>query len=77
MEKLRKLIAEILGIDVSELTPEKNLKEDLKIDSLKFADIFMGVEESFNVDVDNISEEELLSIQTIADIEKLLEKYSK
>lgn len=77
MEKLRKLIAEILGIDVSEVTPEKNLKEDLKIDSLKFADIFMGVEESFNVDVDNISEEELLSIQTIADIEKLLEKYSK
>lgn len=77
MENVKKLIANTLGVDISIVTDEKNLKNDLGADSLKFADLFMNFEEQFELDVESISEEELLNVQTVKDIEDLVKKYSK
>lgn len=77
MENVKKLIANTLGVDISIVTDEKNLKNDLGADSLKFADLFMNFEEQFELDVESISEEELLNVQTVKDIEDLVRKYSK
>lgn len=77
MENVKKLIANTLGVDISVVTDEKNLKNDLGADSLKFADLFMNFEEQFELDVESISEEELLNVQTVKDIEDLVKKYSK
>lgn len=77
MENVKKLIANTLGVDISVVTDEKNLKNDLGADSLKFADLFMNFEEQFELDVESISEEELLNVQTVKDIEDLVRKYSK
>lgn len=77
MERLRKLIADTLSVDINNVTSEKRLKEDLGADSLKFVDLFMNFEEEYNLDVDTITEEELLQVQTVKDVEDLVNKYTK
>ena len=52
-EKIQKIIAQTLGIDQSEVTPDKTFENDLGADSLDVAQIIMGIEEEFDVTVDS------------------------
>lgn len=47
--KVKKLIAEELGIDESEVQPQAHLKNDLGADSLDAAEISVAIEEEFNI----------------------------
>lgn len=70
-EKIKDLVAEQLGVDVSELTEETSLKDDLNADSLDLFQIIMSLEEEFGIEIPT---EDTESIQTIGDIEKYLSK---
>ena len=57
LEKLQKIIAEVLNVDAQEVTMDTTFVEDLGADSLDIFQIIMGIEEEFempNEDVEHI-----------------------
>ncbi|HOQ39548.1 MAG TPA: acyl carrier protein [Fervidobacterium sp.] len=71
-EKVFQIIADQLGIDVGDVTIEKNLMEDLGADSLDIVDLVMAFEDQFGV---KISDQDLSKIKTVKDvIEAIKEK---
>ena len=71
LETVIKVIAEQLSIDESKISPESNLVDDLKADSLDVAALMLELEERYNVE---IPDEELGSLKTVADIADYLEQ---
>jgi acyl carrier protein len=51
-EKLCSIIVDVLGVDAEEITPDTTFVDDLGADSLDVAQIIMGIEEEFDVAVD-------------------------
>ena len=69
LEKLQKIIASVLNVDVHEITPEPTFAEDLGADSLDGFQILMGIEEEFDI---TISNEEAAAIVSVKDaVEKI------
>ena len=71
LETVNNVIAEQLSIDESKISPESNLVDDLKADSLDVAALMLELEERYNVE---IPDEELGSLKTVADIAAYLEQ---
>ena len=63
-EKLQRIIADILNVDIDEINPETTFVDDLGADSLDVFQIIMGVEEEFGI---KIADEELKKITTVGD----------
>ena len=74
LNKIKELVAEQLGVEAAELTPETSLKDDLNADSLDLFQIIMSLEEEFGIEIPT---EDTESIATIGDIEKYLAKRSE
>lgn len=64
LEKLKKIIAEVLNVDENEVKPESTFVDDLGADSLDVFQIIMGIEEEFDIEIPN---EEAEKIVTVAD----------
>ena len=73
-DKTRALIASKMKLDESEVTPDKNLFNDLGADSLDFVELSMTLEREFNV---KFSEEDTAKVKTVGDVYALIEKYAK
>ena len=63
-EKLKKIIAEVLNVDMEEITMETTFVDDLGAESLDIFQIIMGIEEEFDIEITN---EEAERIATVAD----------
>lgn len=50
-ETIRKIIAEHLGVEVTEVTDEKVIADDLGADSLDAVELVMALEEEFEVEI--------------------------
>lgn len=61
-EKLQMIIAEVLSIEPEDVRPEMSFVDDLGADSLEVFQIIMGIEDSFDVVID---EDAIESIQTV------------
>ena len=70
-EKLQQIIAEVLNLDVDEITPATTFVDDLGADSLDVFQIIMGIEEEF--DIEEMNEEEASSIATVGDLIRFLQ----
>lgn len=70
LEKLKDIIHNIMGIDVSSVNCDSRLKEDLQADSLDKISMLMELEETYNVEMD---EESALKFVTVGDVVKYLE----
>ena len=73
-DKIRSIIASKLGLDENEITPEKNLTNDLGADSLDVVELSMDLEREFNLKFEDADTEK---IQTVADLYKLIEENVK
>jgi acyl carrier protein len=71
LEKIKEIVAESLGSEVSTLSAETSFKEDLGADSLDLFEMVMALEEEFNVEIPS---EDLEEIQTIGDVEAYIQK---
>ena len=71
-DKVRSIIASKLGIEESEITPEKSLVNDLGADSLDVVELSMELEREFNLKFEDSDTEK---IQSVADLFNLLEGY--
>jgi len=63
-ERLRKIIAEQLGVPEEEVVPDASFIEDLNADSLEMVDLIISLEEEFGVQV---SDEDAEKIKTVKD----------
>ena len=63
-EKLQQIIAEVLNVDVDEITPSTTFVDDLGADSLDVFQIIMGIEEELDIE---IPQEEAEKISTVGD----------
>ena len=61
-EKLRNIVAEVLNVDADEITMETTFVDDLGADSLDVFQIIMGIEEEFDIEIDNEDAEKIVSV---------------
>lgn len=73
LEQVKEIVADGLGVDVSELTEETTF-ESLGADSLDLMDLIMSMEDKFSVEIDS---EKLQELTTIGDIVTYLEELQK
>ena len=64
-EEVIDIVAEQLGVDKTEVTPDKSFVEDLNADSLDLTELIMTFEERFGCE---ISEDEAEKLKTIGDV---------
>ena len=58
-EKLQKIIAEVLNLSEEEIRPDSTFVDDLGADSLDVFQIIMGIEEEFDIEIDNEEAEKI------------------
>ena len=63
-DKVKKIIAEKLSVDMAEVVPEASFVDDLGADSLDLVELIMSMEEEFDVE---ISDEDAEKITTVKD----------
>ena len=64
-QKVKEILAEQLGVDVSKVTLQTNVATDLGADSLDLVEILMSLEDEFGV---SIPDEEIAGIKTVKQI---------
>ncbi len=73
-EKLQKIIAEVLNLSEEEIRPDSTFVDDLGADSLNVFQIIMGIEEEFDIEIDNEEAEKITTVQDAVDqIKKAVE----
>jgi acyl carrier protein len=63
-ERVRDIIVDRLGVDLSKVTPEARFREDLEADSLDLVELIMAFEENFGGE---ISDEDAQKITTVGE----------
>ena len=61
-EKLQGIIAEVLNVDADEVTMDTTFVDDLGADSLDVYQIVMGIEEEFDIEIDNDQAEKIVTV---------------
>ncbi|MEO2066244.1 MAG: acyl carrier protein [Desulfurobacteriaceae bacterium] len=71
-QKVREIVADRLGVDPDEVTPEASFIEDLGADSLDTVELVMALEEEFGIE---IPDEDAEKIQTVGDAIEYIQKH--
>ncbi len=70
LEKLKKVIAEVLNVDPEEITPESTFMDDLGADSLDVFQIIMGIEEEFDIEIPAEKAEKITTVEEAVELIK-------
>ncbi len=73
-EKVSKMLAEQLNIDVAEIKPESEVVKDLGADSLDVVELMMALEDEYGV---TLPEGEVENVKTVQDIVEMVSKLGK
>ena len=68
-DKIKKMVAEQLGININKIEDDSRLIEDLGADSLDMVEMLLKLEEEMGV---SVSDEDSMKIKTIKDIANLI-----
>jgi len=63
VERLKKIVAEQLGVDESKIVPSARFTDDLNADSLDLVEMIMSLEEEFGVEIPDEDAEKIVSVQ--------------
>ena len=74
MEKLKKIIADILNVDPNEVTEDTTFVEDLAADSLDILEIIMQIQDEFDIQV---PQEVATKITTVGEAAQLIRNAGK
>ena len=73
VNKVKEIIVNQLGVDISEVTPEASFIDDLGADSLDTVELVMAFEEEFGVEIPDEDAEKLTTVGSAIDyLEKKL-----
>lgn len=70
-EKLKNIIVDVLNVPKDDITLDTTFVDDLGADSLDIFQIIMGIEEEFDIEIDN---EEAEKIATVSDAVEQIKK---
>ena len=62
LEKLKEIIADVLNVEVNDITEDTTFVDDLGADSLDIFQIIMGIEETFDIEIDNDDAEQISTV---------------
>jgi acyl carrier protein len=60
--RLKKIVAEQLGVDESKIVPSARFSDDLNADSLDLVEMIMSLEEEFGVEIPDEDAEKILTV---------------
>ncbi|MFH2047385.1 MAG: acyl carrier protein [Pseudomonadota bacterium] len=66
-DKVKKIIAEKLGVEIEKVVPEALFVDDLGADSLDLVELIMSMEEEFETDISDEVAEKLVSVKDVID----------
>ena len=66
-DKVKKIIAEKLSVELTEVVPEATFTDDLGADSLDLVELIMSMEEEFDIDISDDDAEKLTTVQSAID----------
>ncbi|MEZ3435318.1 MAG: acyl carrier protein [Lachnospiraceae bacterium] len=66
-EKLQEIISKVLNIDENEIQMDSKIKDDLGADSLDVFEMVMGIEEAFDLEIDNDDVEKIVTVGDIVE----------
>jgi acyl carrier protein len=66
-DRVKKIIAEKLGVDISEVVPEASFVNDLGADSLDLVELIMTMEEEFEMEISDEDAEKLVTVKDAID----------
>ena len=73
LEKLQKIIAEVLNVDEAEVNMDTTFVDDLGADPLDVFQIVMGIEEEFDIEIPTEEVEQIVSVgDAVEEIKKLI-----
>jgi acyl carrier protein len=72
-DKVKKIIAEKLSVDINDIVPDASFVDDLGADSLDLVELIMSMEEEFDIE---ISDEEAEKLVTVKDVLEYIAKHS-
>ena len=61
-EKLKAIIADVLNLDENDIHMDSTFVDDLGADSLDIFQIIMGIEEEFDIEIDNEDAEKIVTV---------------
>ena len=70
-EKLKNIIVDVLNVPVDDIKLDTTFVDDVGADSLDIFQIIMGIEEEFDIEIDN---EEAEKIATVSDAVEQIKK---
>jgi len=69
-ERVKKIVAEQLGVKEEEVTLEKSFVDDLGADSLDTVELVMALEEEFETEIPDEEAEKITTVQAAVDYVK-------
>ncbi|RME41511.1 MAG: acyl carrier protein [Deltaproteobacteria bacterium] len=66
-ERVKQIIAEQLGVDEAQVTPEASFMDDLGADSLDTVELVMALEEEFDIEISDEDAEKIQKVQDAID----------
>ena len=66
LQDTQRILADQLGLDESEITPEKDLYQDLHADSLDNVELIMAFEEEYDIEIDDADAEKCRKVADLA-----------
>ena len=62
MERIKKIIVDILGVDESKITEDSSFFDDLGTDSLDIVELIMAFEEKFDIEIPDADAEKIKTV---------------
>jgi len=66
-DKVKKIIAEKLSVDLSDVVPDASFVDDLGADSLDLVELIMSMEEEFDIEISDEDSEKMITVQDAID----------
>ncbi|MDR2612580.1 MAG: acyl carrier protein [Deltaproteobacteria bacterium] len=66
-ERVKKVVVDQLTVEPSEVLPESSLQDDLQADSLDLVELMIGMEEEFDVKIDDEAAQSIKTVQDAVD----------
>ena len=66
-ERVKQIVAEQLGVDEDQVTPDAAFMDDLGADSLDTVELVMALEEEFDVEISDEDAEKIQKVQDAID----------
>jgi acyl carrier protein len=66
-DKVKKIIAEKLSVDIEDVVSEASFVNDLGADSLDLVELIMSMEEEFDIEISDDDAEKMISVKDAID----------